>query len=79
MDLALQVVAAGRSLYVIGGIEQTDSVCMDTLLRYDPVQQLYTQLADLPQPNCRGGAALLNNKIYVVAGFNSADETGAWA
>lgn len=76
LAMMLQVVAAGRNLYVIGGIEQTDTVCVNTLYQYDPVQQQYTQLANMPQANCRGGAAVLNDKIYVVAGFDSADETG---
>ena len=72
-----QVVASGTSLYIIGGIEQTDTVAVASLYEYDTVRQQYVQLADMPQPNCRGGAALLDGKLYVVSGLASADDSGA--
>ena len=74
--LHVQVVSNGYLLYIIGGIENYDTVCVATLYSYDPVQQNFTALAPMPEANCRGGAAVLDDKIYVTAGFNSASQTG---
>ena len=71
-----QVVAAGTSLYIVGGIELANTVPVATLYEYDTILQQYSRLADMPQPNCRGGAAVLDGKIYVVAGLASVDESG---
>ena len=70
------MVASGTSLYIVGGIELANSLAVASLYQYDTILQQYMRLADMPQPNCRGGAAVLGGKIYVVAGFASADESG---
>ena len=72
-----QVVSYGYNLYIIGGIENTDTLCVNTLYSYNPILDALTTLAPLPEANCRGGAAVLDGQIYVTAGFNSASETGA--
>lgn len=72
----LQIVSYGYKLFIIGGVENDAETAVDTLYSYDPVQQLFQQLASMPEPNCRGGAAVLNGKIYVTSGLNSADDTG---
>lgn len=73
---AVQVVAYGTKLYIVGGIENHNTECMDTLYSYDPVQQNFSRLASMPRPSCRGGAAVLDGSIYVTSGLDSADATG---
>ncbi|KAK9803074.1 hypothetical protein WJX73_007021 [Symbiochloris irregularis] len=71
----ISVVSYGNNVYIIGGITHEDTLCVDTLYSYSPELQLYTTLAPLPKPSCRGAATVLEGQIFVTGGFDSADET----
>jgi N-acetylneuraminic acid mutarotase len=62
------VVSDGTFYYIGGGYDGFD-VHTD-LLRYDPVANNYTPLANAPDPFFLSQAVIFNNKIYSIAGFN---------
>ena len=49
---------------------------MDTNYLYDPILQIYTAMAAMPEPRAQAMAALLNGSIYIVGGLTSADPDG---
>jgi YVTN family beta-propeller protein len=58
------VVAIGNSVYVMGGSGR--------LYRYDPTINLWTRLADPPLGLFEGGAAVIDGRIYLIAGYGEA-------
>src|SRR4029077_16252153 len=61
-------VSDGTFVYIGGGYDGTN-VHTD-LLKYDPVANTYTPLANAPDAFFLSQAVIFNNKIYSVAGFN---------
>jgi N-acetylneuraminic acid mutarotase len=62
------VVSDGTFVYIGGGY---DGVSVHTdLLRYDPVANNYTPLANSPDEHFLSQAVIFNGKIYNIAGFN---------
>lgn len=62
------------SVYIIGGAKADGNITKEVWL-YDTIFQKYTQMSSMPEPRYRFGAALLNNKIYVVGGRNNINDT----
>mmetsp|Transcript_21241 Transcript_21241/g.34320 ORF Transcript_21241/g.34320 Transcript_21241/m.34320 type:complete len:424 (+) Transcript_21241:496-1767(+) len=63
-----QAVASGDMIYLIGG-QNTTGGGLDTLTQYDTLLEAYTVLPPMPAPRMRFGAAILDNKIYVINGL----------
>lgn len=56
------------SLLIVGGMNAT-TYFQSGLVAYDTVYETYSQLADMPVPRTRFGAAVGNGNLYVVGGF----------
>ncbi|KAG6554313.1 hypothetical protein Mapa_004229 [Marchantia paleacea] len=69
-------IGVGEVVYIIGGANAS-GVVLDQLLLFDPTFHNYTQLPPIPEPRYRFGAALLDNKIYVVGGRKDDREVDA--
>ncbi|KAL2644415.1 hypothetical protein R1flu_012002 [Riccia fluitans] len=67
-------VGVEEKIYIIGGADVNGTV-LDQFLVYDTTLHSYTTLTPIPEPRYRFGAALLNNKIYVVGGRQDANES----
>ncbi|GLJ38587.1 hypothetical protein SUGI_0786750 [Cryptomeria japonica] len=66
-----------ENVFIIGGANASGSVTNEVWM-YDAIFHNYTKKAPMPEPRYRFGAALVNDKIYVVGGRNSsADENEA--
>ncbi|KAJ7561128.1 hypothetical protein O6H91_03G014900 [Diphasiastrum complanatum] len=61
---------AEEVIYIIGGAT-VDGNATNQVLKFDAIFQNYSVMAPMPQPRYRFGAALLDNKIYVVGGRNT--------
>lgn len=44
--------------------------------RYDPATGQYYNLSDLPEARTRGGADILGDSLYYIAGFTSGSDSG---
>ena len=64
----------GQYVYVYGGGNSTGGYYND-LWRWDPVTQIWTQLANMPTAKQNIQGAYWNGKIYVPGGFNGAHIT----
>ena len=62
------VVSDGTSYYIGGGYDGFD--VHSDLMRYDPVANTYTPLANAPDPFFLSQAVIDNGTIYSIAGFN---------
>lgn len=63
------LVTLGYSLYVIGG-SSDDNTYSNSVERYDPVEDKWTQLASMNYERRLFGCAVLNNMIYVAGGLS---------
>ncbi|HWQ36834.1 MAG TPA: M36 family metallopeptidase [Blastocatellia bacterium] len=76
----LQAASDGRYLYVIGGRTSSSiSTTIETVSRFDPVTNAWTNLGIAPMPMglSSGEAVYLNGRIYVPGGFTSSSTTPA--
>jgi len=62
------------SVFIIGGAKADGNVTNQVWM-YDTVFQKYTQKSSMPEPRYRFGAALFNDRIYVVGGRNSVNDS----
>ena len=64
------VVALGGKLYVMGGFmsEPPSSRTTEGVWRYDPANNSWQQLADMPIAVTGAGAEVLSHQIYAVGG-----------
>ncbi|MFO0553994.1 MAG: kelch repeat-containing protein [Polyangiaceae bacterium] len=64
-------VALPDSIYVFGGMTLTDGggAAIDSVVRYDPVADAWSERAPLPAPNCCFAAARLGDRVYVAGGY----------
>jgi N-acetylneuraminic acid mutarotase len=60
--------AIGGKLYVAGG---TDGGALTTLEVYDPTTNTWSAAAPMPAPRYQGGAGVIDNKLYVVGGWDA--------
>ncbi|KAL3697751.1 hypothetical protein R1sor_011827 [Riccia sorocarpa] len=67
-------VGIGELVYIIGGANASGAV-LDQFLVYDTTLHNYTTLSPIPEPRYRFGAAVLDNKIYVIGGRKDSNET----
>lgn len=70
------------NIYVFGGISDGDQTSCQTQM-YDPVWDQWSFKADMPEPCRLGAGAVVNDRIYVVGGYNQAcmcyaPATDAW-
>ena len=64
----VQLIQFNDYLYAIGG---NDGISRQTSVeRYDPKHKEWTQMSDMSIPRSNFACALLENKIYVIGGFN---------
>ncbi|GAB4820866.1 hypothetical protein N2152v2_007912 [Parachlorella kessleri] len=68
----IQSVPYGSLIFIPGGTLPNNILSGD-LWQFDTELSQYTQLAALPSPRTRYGAAILDDKLYVVGGFSSND------
>lgn len=65
----------GSSLYICGGWLDDDStgnrILVDSIDRYDPSEDSWSRVAKVPTPRSHAGIVSLNNKIYIIGGFQS--------
>lgn len=57
----------GGAIYAVGGLD--DKTCFDTVERYDPVANSWTQVASMNLP--RGGVGVASLKVTFSFSFNS--------
>ena len=70
-------VSDGTYLYILNGSDVTTLNSNASLYRYDPASNTYTTLAVPPTSTAGQAIALLNGKIYRIAGDNSSHFPGA--
>ena len=76
MPGALQGGVAGvinSQLYVAGG-EAPGYTTTNTLYRYDPPSNNWTDMTSTPQPCTDGAAGVINSKLYVTCGYEGSGE-----
>ncbi len=64
------LVTDGTYAYIIAGSDETNAV-RNTVYRYNPTTNTYSNMANIPVAVGIATAAILNNKIYVFGGCNS--------
>ena len=81
----LALVAHGGKLYRIGGFTALNHDDADqdlhsqaTVAQFDPQSKKWTELPPLPAPRSSLDAAVLDNKIYVVGGWNMQGDAKTW-
>eukprot|EP01025_Chloroclados_australasicus_P044588 TRINITY_DN4843_c0_g2_i2.p1 TRINITY_DN4843_c0_g2~~TRINITY_DN4843_c0_g2_i2.p1 ORF type:complete len:744 (-),score=133.45 TRINITY_DN4843_c0_g2_i2:407-2638(-) len=68
-----KVVEFDNQLLIIGGLDESSKV-LDTVVVYDPLLMTYdTFPARMPEPRSRFAAAIANDKLYVIGGYNTSD------
>ena len=60
----------GSRILVLGGLGTENNVSSSVLM-YDPLLDEFTQLAPMPVPRFRFGAAVVGEEVYVVGGFDA--------
>lgn len=61
---------SGRYIYSIGGcFGEEESVCLNTVERYDIIEERWESVAGMKMGRYSCGTAVLGNRIYVVGGF----------
>lgn len=83
----LPLVACDGKLFRIGGLDarnargdDEDLHSVDEFACFDPATKSWTKLPSLPAPRSSHDAAVLDNRIYVVGGWNltGASDSGEW-
>lgn len=81
----LAMVAHGGRLYRIGGFiaknaegEEHDLWSQDTVACYDPAKKEWREIAPLPEPRSSFDAAVLDDTIYVVGGWQIRGDDQVW-
>jgi len=67
-------VAIGPKLYLPGGGTPPDRRRTDLAFYYDMDQEKFVELGRLPKVRCCSGGGVVNGKLYIVGGLNSAGE-----
>lgn len=83
----LVLLANGGQIYRIGGMTAKNEVgqpddlhSLSTVARFDPATKKWTELTALPEGRSSHGAAIVDNKLYVVGGWclEGAGRNGRW-
>jgi len=69
-DLSAVVVKQNNEdmVLILGGMDENDR-CNASATLFDPLLKTYTDLAPMPSPRVRFGAAVSNGRVYVAGGF----------
>lgn len=75
--------SCGANIYVFGGISDGDHTSCLTQM-YDPVWDQWSFKAEMPEPCRLGAGAMVNDRIYIIGGYNQAcmcytPATDSWA
>ncbi|ESO82599.1 hypothetical protein LOTGIDRAFT_197896 [Lottia gigantea] len=62
------LVTHGRFVYVIGGF--TTATCLNTVKRWDPLEEQWEVIANMHDKRCYVGAAAIDNYVYACGGFD---------
>ena len=70
-DLLSVTAAVNGKIYILSGIDNfSPLVVLKDVYKYDPAANTYTKKAPMPLPQCQAACAVLDNKIYLIAGIN---------
>ena len=74
---AFSAAVVDGKIYVIGGTlfenESSGPFGLSTVEVYDPHNNSWKKVADMPTPRSNAGAAVVDGKIYIVGGFAATD------